>query len=159
VTIERIAYISTTDQVEVDYPFALELLDAGYKIDFGFYWSETKALTAYCTKPHTTFKGAAETANTTVPERDERLILQLAEAYIERMLARDAALLRRWSRLSISDDPTPSQKAHQDLWHGIEERVQSELRTPFLELVGKNVLPVGEQIPRPSLWPFINVEE
>lgn len=150
--VERIAYISATDQSEEDYPFVLERLDAGYVIDFGFYWSETKALTAYCSAPHAAFA----TAGCTVPVRDEHLILMIAEAFLERMLARDSALRDRVTRLSITNDPSPSQKSHQDLWHGLLEEARAEMQRPVYELAGENILPVGKDV-KTNIFPFGDV--
>lgn len=74
--IDKIEYINTSTEEEIDYSFSIEKYDK--KIVFPGYWSESKALTVFFTKDHTALTSDSDT--TTVEEEDEIAIILFAQA-------------------------------------------------------------------------------
>jgi len=143
--ISRLVLIDTDGQADTPYAFTVEELDTGNKIVLPSYWSgDSEALTVYCEKNHTTFRGAAEDGESTVPEQDEWLILLYAKACIHRQRAQDTAALTKRRRLQRSDDPGASQKAQEATWQKLEEQFRESLKKPYHALVRRQVVRPGE---------------
>jgi len=158
--ISKLVHIDTGNESETEYSFSVEELDDGYKIDLGHYWSDDDTtLTVYYEKSHTTFRGAAETDTSTVPERDEWLILLYAKACIHRQRAEDAAAWKKWRRLQQSSDPSCTQKAQREMWQRLEAQFKANLRRPHFSQGGRTLKPPGETVSKTYRFPFGNVED